>query len=231
MINLSFFSECELCFAPTNLSGFLCQSCYDELPKAAHSCLYCGEPLRQSKICHRCLLKPPPTDYLYCNYLYRPPLSQWIKAFKDNHQLLHLPRLLWLMAEHPPTLEYIDAITYIPSEGVKFLRRGFNPAELMARALAKKYKLEVLRNALIKNTAQDQRLLRRAQRIKNSQESIKPGRLNLTGQKILLIEDVVTTGATANAAADALKAQGADFVQVWALARTPSHFKPKAASE
>ena len=135
------------------------------------------------------------------------------------------------MAEHPPTLEYIDAITYIPSEGVKFLRRGFNPAELMARALAKKYKLEVLRNALIKNTAQDQRFLRRAQRIKNSQENIKPGKLNLTGKKILLIEDVVTTGATANAAADALKAQGADFVQVWALARTPSHFKPKAASE
>ena len=218
--NLTLFAECELCFSPANYSGFLCTPCYQELSRATYACLFCAEPLRQAGICHRCLLKPPPTDNVFCSYLYLSPLSMWIKSFKDQQQLGQLPRLLWLMKNRPPNLDQIDAITYVPSEGVKLLKRGFNPAELLARKLAKIYNLPVLTKALVKKTAQDQRRLNRRQRIANSQQSIQAGRLNLTNRCILLIEDVITTGATANAAALALKQQGASYVQVWALART-----------
>lgn len=223
LIKLTSLAECELCFAVANHSGFLCSACYQELSKTSAACLFCAEPLKTMGVCHRCLLKPPPTDSVFCSYLYLPPLSLWIKAFKDKQQLGQLPRLLWLMKNNAPELEHIDAVAYIPSEGLKLLKRGFNPAELIARQLAATYNLPVLGKALSKKTAQDQRLLSRPERIKNSQKSIHAGKLNLTNRSILLIEDVVTTGATANAAALALKQQGATYVQVWALARTPNY--------
>ncbi len=216
-------TECELCFAPANHSGFLCSPCYQELTQAKHACLFCAEPIKRMGVCHRCLLKPPPTDSVFCSYLYLPPLSLWIKSFKDQQQLNQLPRLLWLMQSNAPNLEHINAIVYIPSEGLKLFKRGFNPAELIARKLADTYNLPVLSKALIKKTAKDQRLLGRTERIKNSQQSIQAGKLNLSNKYILLVEDVVTTGATANAAALALKQQGATYVQVWALARTANY--------
>lgn len=218
-------AECELCFASANSSGFLCSPCYQELSQAVHACLFCAEPIKQMGVCHRCLLKPPPTDSVFCSYLYQPPLSLWIKSFKDQQQLSQLPRLLWLMENNAPDLEHINAVVYIPSEGLKLFKRGFNPAELLARKLAKSYGLTVLSKALVKRTAKDQRLLNRLERINNSQQSIQAGKLDLTNKYILLIEDVVTTGATANSAALALKQQGAAYVQVWALARTANFFK------
>lgn len=229
ILKLTSLAECELCFDPANHSGFLCAACYQGLARAKHACMLCAEPLQQTGICHRCLLKPPPTSKVFCSYLYLPPLSLWIKSYKDSQQLRQLPRLLWLMRNNAPSLEQVDAITYIPSEGLKLFKRGFNPAELLARQLAKTYQRPVLTTALKKRSAKDQRTLSRQQRIRNSQLSIQPGKLDLTGKNILLIEDVVTTGATANAAALALKQQGAATVQVWALARTPSAIK--AATE
>ena len=163
-------TECELCFTPANTSGFLCTEGDLELTKHHHGCLFCAEPLQQPGVCHRCLLKPPATDHVFCGYHYRPPLSLWIKTFKDQQQLSQLPRLLWLMKQKAPEIGHIDAVVYIPSEGLKLFKRGFNPAELVARKLAATYNLPVLGKALIKKKAKDQRLLSRAERIKNSQE-------------------------------------------------------------
>lgn len=227
ILHLTALAECELCFEPANHSGFLCANCYHGLAQSKRACLLCAEPLKHNSICHRCLLKPPATNSVFCSYLYLPPLSLWLKSYKDRQQLKQLPRLLWLMKNKAPNIQQVDAITYIPSEGFKLFKRGFNPAELMARSLAKTHRLPVLSKALIKKNAKDQRGLGRRQRIANSQQSIQAGQLNLTGKTILIIEDVVTTGATANAAALALKQQGAVAVQVWALARTPGFMKTK----
>ena len=67
----------------------------------------------------------------------------------------------------------------------------------------------------------DQRGLSRLARQRNVVSSLQAGDLKLNGLHVLLIEDVITTGATAHAAARALKQQGAAIVGVWALARTP----------
>lgn len=217
---LTSLAECELCFSRANQSGFLCCACYQALSQSTFACLFCAQPLKHMGVCHRCLLKPPPTDSVFCSYLYQSPLSLWIKSYKDKQQLSQLPRLLWLMKNKAPNIESINAVTYIPSESIKLLKRGFNPAELIARRLASAYSLPVIDNALTKSSAQDQRFLNRIERFKNSQKSIQAGTRDLSHQHVLLIEDVVTTGATANAAALALKQQGARFVQVWALART-----------
>ena len=91
----------------------------------------------------------------------------------------------------------------------------------MARRLAKTLGVPLIDNALYKISGHDQRGLSARQRQRNLSNSVQPGQLQLKGKHIVIIEDVITTGATANAAARALKQQGAAIVGIWALARTP----------
>lgn len=200
---LSQLAECELCFSAANQCGFLCDACLSSLSKN-DSIPFLFGPIYQ----------------VFCSFAYLPPISQWIIALKDHQQLNVLPKLLWLMQQNAPNLQDIDAVTYIPSDYKKILVRGFNPAELLARNLAHHYHLPVLSRAFNKTEGKDQRTLSRRQRLINSQQTLKPGKLNLEQQHILVIEDVITTGATAITAARALKQQGAAKVSVWALAHT-----------
>lgn len=198
------YNECCLCFSAANFSGFLCQPCFQALEPDEHLFLL------DSSI-----------DFAFCSYRYAPPLSHWLIALKDQRQLGTLAKLKWLMLQQQPQLSKVDAITYIPSDTLKILQRGFNPAELLARHIAQKLQLPVYSNALIKTNSLDQRGLSKRQRQKNVKQSLLAGQLNLNEQHILIIEDVLTTGATAIAAAKALKRQGARKVSVWALAHTP----------
>lgn len=200
---LTFMAECELCFSPANKSGFLCHDCYQQLVPAS--------PV---------FLTSSAIDFAYCSFAYQPPISAWLKAMKDHRQLNQLPKLVWLMLQQPPELPPIDAITYVPSAFWKLLTRGFNPAELIARHIAHRLNIPIRANALEKQRGRDQRTLSRKQRLINSKSSLKAGKLDFSEQHILLIEDVLTTGATAQAAALALKQQGAKRVSVWALAHT-----------
>lgn len=218
---LTTHAECEICFAPACEAGFLCRSCWQTLPRAVFACSQCAEPMHSPGRCNRCLSQPPAMDYAICSYLYEPPLSLWLQQLKDQHQLQRLPRLLWLMTHQAPEFTGVDGIAYIPSPRRKLWRRGFNPAELLARRIAAQRHLPVLSQALHTQTQQDQRGLNRRQRLQNSRKALRPGGQNLQGRHILLIEDVITTGATADAAARALKQQGAAIVGIWALARTP----------
>lgn len=214
--------ECERCLQPTRSLFFLCESCIKELPQALHTCSQCSEPIASAGRCGRCQLHPPAFDYSCCPFLYQPPLSLWIKACKDRRQLLWLPRLSGLMLLSPvAALAQADAITFIPSARRKLFRRGFNLTEIMARRLARALKIPLIDSALNKTSGNDQRGLSARQRHKNLSNALQPGQLQLKGKHIVIIEDVITTGATANAAARALKQQGAAVVGIWALARTP----------
>ncbi len=214
--------ECELCLQNTGGLFFLCERCLQELPHTVFACSQCSEPMTSPGRCGRCQQQPPAFDYSYCSFLYQPPVSLWIKRCKDQQQVIWLPRLSGLMLTQPPdTVQQADAITFIPSSRRKLFRRGFNITEIMARRLAKQLGIPLIRNALLKAPGHDQRGLSAQQRQKNLRDSLQPGKQNLRGMHILIIEDVITTGATASAAAKALKRQGADIVGIWALARTP----------
>jgi len=126
------------------------------------------------------------------------------------------------MALNPPdSLQYATALTYIPSTRMRLFKRGFNVSELLARELAKKFQLPLLEDALKKTSGKDQRALNRQQRRTNLKQTLKPGNSDLSGQHILVIDDVMTTGATLDSAAHCLKQQGATAVGGWILARTP----------
>ncbi len=213
--------ECELCLSPAGNAGFLCDQCLQTLPHNTIACSQCAEPLSQPGRCRRCQQQPPAFDYAFCPFRYEAPFTLWLPLLKDQRQLRWLPRLSWLMQQQKPAFGKPDALVYIPSGRRKLLLRGFNPAGLLARTLSRNLKLPLLNRTLLRESSLDQRGLNRRQRQHNSQHSLQAGKHDLRGLHILLIEDVITTGATADAAARALKQQGAAIVGVWALARTP----------
>lgn len=214
---------CELCLEKASASGFLCDACLQDLPLSLFACSHCAEPMQQPGRCGKCQQHPPAFDYAHCSYLYQAPLSGWIKAVKDQRQAPWLQRLLWLQCQRPPpALAGVDALVLIPSSRWKRIWRGFNPAGILARGLSQQYAIPLLQQALIKTATRDQRGLSATERRRNLRHAFQPAGLNLAGQHVLIIDDVMTTGATADAAARALKKQGAAIVGIWALARTPA---------
>lgn len=235
----SFFSqllndhqECELCLQPTRQRLFICEACRAQLPSLYSPCSQCGEELPghgyvstgTSKRCGQCQAHPPAFDYVICQYRYQPPISHWVLKMKDKRQFIWAEKIVQLMQQNPPALlNKVDQIVFIPSHPLRRFQRGFNPAEWIARELSRAFAIPLATNALIKGSGKDQRQLNRQQRRVNLQNSLRKGSAQLTGQHILIIDDVMTTGATLDVAASLLKQQGAHLVGAWVFARTPKY--------
>lgn len=212
---------CELCLTQAGAAGFLCDTCLQTLARAAHACAQCAEPMTQPGRCGRCQSSPPAFDYGYSSFLYQPPIAHWIQAAKDREQLVWLNRLAWLQAQHPPpTIHQADALIFIPAGRKKLLYRGYNPGELLTLRLGRLLNIPVLTDALEKTGGRDQRGLSAQDRKRNLRRSLRAGKRTFCGEHLLIIDDVLTTGATADAAARILKKQGAGITGVWSLSRT-----------
>lgn len=227
---LSSLQRCELCLEPVRngLSPFLCEDCRLQLPRIISPCIQCAEPLPDGfphRRCLRCQQQPPVFDYCHSNFAYAAPIDHWIRQAKDHHQHSWLIRLARLMLLAPPSLLNVDGLVFIPSHKKRLLWRGYNPAAVLCYRIAAATGLPVLASEAIRRSQHtEQRQLSAVQRqhqINHSLE-IDPD-LDLQGRQLLLVEDVVTTGASANTMARLLKQQGARMVGVWSLARTPPH--------
>jgi ComF family protein len=114
-----------------------------------------------------------------------------------------------------------DLIVPVPLHATKLREREFNQAARLARHLSRALALPLAPHALTRiRPTRTQTLLTRRQRAENMHNAFAPGRgPALTGQRIVLVDDVLTTGATTNACARALRAAGATEVCVWTVAR------------
>ncbi len=114
-----------------------------------------------------------------------------------------------------------DALIPVPLHPNRYAERGFNQADLLARHLAKSLPIPVLRGAVSRLKDQPaQSKLTASQREKNLQGAFRAN-LSLTDKHIAIVDDVVTTGATARALAQQLRKAGAREISLWAVARTP----------
>lgn len=167
-------------------------------------------------------------DYLdeaWAVFPYESPVKDLISAVKFS-------RKRWLLHAFRPDLEkmvsvlasenHYDAIVPIPMDRKRLFQREFNPSELLARMIRPHFNSR-LNPALLKKRffTTPQSTLNRRERQINLFGSFRTPAKNLKGQSILLIDDIVTTGATADEAARILKKQGAKRVDLLALAHTP----------
>lgn len=217
----------------------LCAPCCARLQPVdpGRSCRGCLRPLppvaRGRPICLSCQ-PAPSTDGVFALWHYRPPASELIRAFKFRG-LDYLGAAFAAEAERSGLLARlapVDLVVPMPLVWPRLLRRGFNQAERFARPVARRLAAPLqplLRRRGLPGTQAGSGRRERLQRAPGSFAVVRPGRLR--DRSVLLVDDVLTTGATARAAAEALRRAGAGAVTVLVAAWTPPEGPPEAGSE
>lgn len=213
---------------PTAERVRLCRVCRDTfLPNDGVRCPRCDLPacVPTGEACHGCVENPPEFVSLRAPYLYEGPAAELIRRIKLDADEVAARTLAELFLEAPDVLSAArasDTIVPVPLGFVRLWRRGFNQAGVLARALAQATHRRVEYGLVRVRRTQIQRRLDRDQRAQNVQGAFRarPGRF--AGRRVLLVDDVVTTGATVRACTRALVNAGALEVHVVAVARTPA---------
>jgi ComF family protein len=178
-------------------------------------------PLDESGRCPLCRLGLTGFDAVYSYGSYEGSLRKLIHLFKyDKIYSLARP-LAGFLARVLPREERIDAVVPMPLHWRRRWERGFNQSELLAGEIAKKWNVPVKRAVRrVKSTAPQAGLTNAKRRANVAGAFAIKRNARLDGARVLLVDDVLTTGATAAACARVLKRAGAAHVALLALART-----------
>jgi ComF family protein len=210
--------SCLLCGADSQ-SQLLCHGCSADLPGLPPNlCPLCADQTTHGERCGACLKDPPYFERTVALFLYDFPLDRIIHALKYGHQL---PVAAWCGRQLAKriTKEEFDLIIPLPLHPKRLIERGFNQSVEIARVLGKRSNIDVdLGNVIRTRATPTQADLPHKERKKNVRGAFEC-RTNLSGQRLLLIDDVMTTGATLNECARTLKLHGAASVTVAVIAR------------
>lgn len=217
--------RCLLCglAGPAMHGTDLCTDCAAGLPRLVDHCPRCGLPLPTTQTCGRCLRDPPPYERCIAPLLYEAPVRQLIARFKYDGRLacgrLLCEELLHRLRREP--VLQADAIVPVPLHWRRRWVRGFNQAEIIGDELSLHLHIPLRADLLRRiRPAPPQQGLGAEQRHRNLRAAFALTGAAIDGLDIALVDDVVTTGATATEIARLLLAAGAGSVQVWCLART-----------
>ena len=201
----------------------LCDSCWQKLPWLSNRCASCAIPLEtDNSVCGQCLNSPPSFDRTTAAVCYKAPISSMINRLKHNQDLSCASTLADVFIRNiDESTQRPDVIIPMPLHWRRQFTRGFNQSDCLARCIGKRLSIQVSTKMLrrVKHSAPQQGLNRK-QRLKNLDNCFRARAIE-TDVKIALFDDVITTGATMEIAARALKSAGANNVVAWSIARTP----------
>jgi ComF family protein len=228
LIDLLMPPGCIACKAPVATALTYCAECWSALPAlAGASCQCCGIPLplayQTETLCLGCMKDPPAFDRARAPFLYDGPARHTVLAFKNGREAYAgamVPQMLRAAADlaGPDVL-----VVPVPLHPWRLMARGYNQAALLARAVAARSGATLALDALVrvKNTPHSQGM-RRDQRRRNVEGAFRvpaPQRSQVRGAHVLLVDDVMTSGATASACARVLRRAGATHIDVITYAR------------
>lgn len=221
---------CPLCSGLT-ADGGICADCWHGLSLITETaCQRCALPFPHgggSAICGNCLAHPPGFDRGVAALAYNDTARQLILAFKHGDRLDIAPVLARLMLPASRgLLEQADIIIPLPLHPKRFLKRRFNQSAELGRHLTALAGLpqDRLQHGLLlrrRNTPSQARMtrLQRQRNVAGAFTLAAGAKAVIAGKSILLIDDVLTTGASLSAAATCLKRAGAETVAVSVAAR------------
>ena len=186
---------------------------------AAH-CPICALPTPTGEVCGQCLTHPPLFTRTIAAFGYAFPLDKLIQAMKYGEQLALAHTFSRKLAQRVDKNALPDFVMPMPLHPEKLRERGFNQSLLIAATLARELNLPLLANDCqrVRNTP-PQSALRWQERDKNVRNAFRCD-VDLTGKRIVMVDDVMTSGASLNALAEALSKQGATEISAWVVART-----------
>jgi ComF family protein len=204
---------CLLCqkFGYQGDDSWLCPDCNMTLPRiTAPICFDCGLPLQPEESCPDCKTQKFAFDRHRSVGIFDQNFKQLIHAYKYHHKTPLTSTWLGLIAENVQLrvlIESADVICAVPMSTRRLCWRGYNHADLLAKAIAKHWQKPLLENILIKSPSTRQNAkLNRQQRQENLLGAIQLKKMDhLNFDNVLLVDDVFTTGATLNACAQLLR--------------------------
>lgn len=217
-------SQCAVCHAWP--SQPVCEACVGQFAQPVARCRTCALPLPAGmRQCGACVLHPPPLDLVLAAVPYAYPWSGLLVDFKFHQHTGGVRIFATLLRSTPwvePALERADLLLPMPLSQERLRERGFNQALLLARALEPaKVNPEMLLR--VRHTPPQSALPRHA-RLRNVQHAFAVDPLQsrqLAGRRVVLLDDVMTSGASLHAAAQALRQAGAAHITALVVARTP----------
>lgn len=222
--------QCLACGASVDRHGGLCATCFGKtLFVTRPMCRICGLPVHSFSddevTCGACLRDRPAFRQARAVLVYNDVGKALVLALKhaDRTDLaVHLAR--WMLRDGADIVNGCDVIVPVPMHRRRLWLRTYNQAALLARALARRSGKALMATNLIRArpTPSQGRLGRAARRrnVAGAFKVVQPGAVR--GKTILLVDDVLTTGATADSCARALLRSGAAAVDVLVLARVPA---------
>ncbi|MEO8344882.1 MAG: phosphoribosyltransferase family protein [Betaproteobacteria bacterium] len=180
-------------------------------------------PASRDSRCGACLTRPPPFAAAYAAFVYAFPLDRLLQAFKYGGRLATADFLAQALAERVAQREsatpWPDALVALPLSPSRQRQRGFDQATEIARRVARMTGVPMVRGLHRTRDTQAQAALPWNERAENVRGAFAADP-TFAGQRIAIVDDVMTTGATLTSAANAVLRSGARAVEVWAVART-----------
>lgn len=212
-----------------HIENLICKTCWSSinknLPPFCHSC---GRRLKKENftksICPACVKKNLHFDRAFSPCIYDGAVKKLIHAFKyARKDYLGAPLsklMIEFIREYNLPVKYMDYIVPVPLHSLKLREREFNQADILSEHIAEEFNKEILKNNLIRHRfTKTQAELKADERILNIKGSFSVIKSEaVKGKNLLLVDDVLTTGATASEAALTLKEAGANIVFVLTVA-------------
>jgi ComF family protein len=223
---LLFPPRCRLCGAAPVADIPLCQPCLNDLPWLESGCCRCARPLPPGVdplVCGACLRRPPAFDAATALLHYRPPTDYLIQRLKFSGELAVAPLLADLLADKivARTAPLPDFLIPVPLHPSRLRIRGFNQATELARHLGRRLAVPVDHRLCQRDRpTQPQSLTPLRQRRRNLHGAFSMSGKQPVGAHVAIIDDVLTTGHTAEELARVLRHAGVACIEVWVIARS-----------
>ena len=222
-LRIAFPYQCLRCGTALGSEGGFCPDCFRKIRFIGAYCPNCGRPISENEeqwgMCSFCKGRKMPKSRFV--FIYDEALKSIILRFKYADMTFAVPYFAkWMISAGKDILDDADALIPVPIHRVRLIRRRYNQAALLAKKIAKEEKKEFIYNNLrrVRNTASqgEKSAKERRENVKGAFALCNPSAI--AGKKIVIIDDVVTTGATVSECEKVLLAAGAAEVRVLSLA-------------
>lgn len=216
-------SQCLLCGSFEDVDCGLCSSCMSQIrPVPPPVCDICGKTIGGPGVCISCQASRPEFDKMLAAACFEGLLKDIIHLFKYQRKSIFKKILAKILYEDLSKMDMdIDVISFVPLHWTRLIERGYNQSALIAKELSRYMGVKTRYN-ILKKTKRGVPQVGLDQKARKKNVKGTFGASDVKGKSVMIVDDVITTGATGKEVASALKDAGASYVIFAGVGRTIS---------